>query len=89
MTVVNDRVEAYQPPQLFDMIISRAFASLADMTRWCKHLLAEGGCFLAMKGQYPQEEISAIAHAYKVLAKHELNIPQVEGERHLLTIAPL
>lgn len=89
LTVVNDRVEAYQPPQLFDMIISRAFASLADMTRWCKHLLAEGGCFLAMKGQYPQEEISAIAHAYKVLAKHELNIPQVEGERHLLTIAPL
>lgn len=89
LTVVNDRVEAYQPPQLFDMIISRAFASLADMTGWCKHLLAEGGCFLAMKGQYPQEEIDAIAHEYKVLSKQELHIPQVEGERHLLTIAPL
>lgn len=89
LTVVNSRVEAFKPPQLFDMIISRAFASLADMTGWCKHLLAQGGCFLAMKGQYPDEEISAIAHEYKVLAKHELHIPQVEGERHLLTIAPL
>lgn len=89
LTVINDRVEAYQPPQLFDMIISRAFASLADMTGWCRHLLAGDGCFLAMKGQYPQEEISAIAHEYKVLARHELHIPNVEGERHLLTIAPL
>lgn len=89
LTVINDRVEAYQPPQLFDMIISRAFASLADMTGWCRHLLADDGCFLAMKGQYPQEEISAIAHEYKVLARHELHIPNVEGERHLLTIAPL
>ncbi len=89
LTVINDRVEAYQPPQLFDMIISRAFASLADMTGWCRHLLAEGGSFLAMKGQYPQEEISAIAHEYKVLTKYELHIPNVDGERHLLTIAPL
>lgn len=89
LTVVNERVEAYQPSQSFDMITSRAFASLADMTGWCRHLLAQDGCFLAMKGQYPEEEISAIAHEYKVLSKHELRIPKVEGERHLLTLAPL
>lgn len=89
LTVVNSRVEAYQPDVLFDMIISRAFASLADMTGWCKHLLANDGCFLAMKGLYPEEEITAIANEYQVIEKHELEIPQVEGERHLLTIKPL
>src|SRR5690606_24137107 len=53
VTIVNDRVEAYHPASPFDMIVSRAFASLADMTRWCQHLRAPQGCFLAMKGQYP------------------------------------
>src|SRR5690606_40998315 len=38
VTIVNDRVEAYHPASPFDMIVSRAFASLADMTHWCQHL---------------------------------------------------
>ena len=88
VTIVNDRVEAYQPPELFDMIVSRAFASLHDMTRWCRHLLASDGCFLAMKGQYPEAELDAISADYRLLQAESVQIPGVEGERHLLSIAP-
>ena len=88
LTIVNDRVEAYHPPQPFDMIVSRAFASLADMTTWCRHLRADGGCFLAMKGQYPDDELRAIEDEFKLVASHAIEVPGVEGERHLLRLVP-
>jgi len=88
VTIVNDRVEAYNPEQPFDMIVSRAFASLADMTGWCHHLRAENGCFLAMKGQYPQQEIDDLQGQFVVEATTELQIPGVEGQRHLLRLVP-
>ncbi|MDF1764037.1 MAG: 16S rRNA (guanine(527)-N(7))-methyltransferase RsmG, partial [Oleibacter sp.] len=88
VTIVNDRVEAYHPAEPFDMIVSRAFASLADMTRWCQHLRAADGCFLAMKGQFPQDELDAISDDYELLASQALQVPDVEGQRHLLTLMP-
>ncbi|MAD47363.1 MAG: 16S rRNA (guanine(527)-N(7))-methyltransferase RsmG [Oceanospirillaceae bacterium] len=88
LTIVNDRVEAYHPPQPFDMIVSRAFASLADMTSWCRHLRADDGCFLAMKGQYPEDELRAIENEYELVASHAISVPGVDGERHLLRLIP-
>lgn len=88
VTIVNDRVEAYHPPKPFDMIVSRAFASLYDMTHWCQHLRAEDGCFMAMKGQYPDDEIAAIDSDFKVVESFKLEVPGVDGERHLLRILP-
>jgi len=88
LTIVNERVEAYHPPRPFDMIVSRAFASLADMTRWCQHLRAPEGCFLAMKGQYPEEELRVIEDQYELVASHAIEVPGVEGERHLLRLKP-
>ena len=46
--VCHDRVEKLQLPA-FDMITSRAFASLIDMVTWTEHLLSENGQWLAMK----------------------------------------
>jgi len=89
VTIVNDRVEAYHPPEPFDMIVSRAFASLADMTGWCQHLRSAEGCFLAMKGQYPQQEIDDLKGQFDVTQVTELRIPGVEGERHLLRLMPV
>ena len=89
VTIVNDRVEAYHPQQPFDMIVSRAFASLADMTHWCQHLRAPQGCFLAMKGQYPADEITAIEQEFRVDASYPLQVPGVDGERHLLRLLPV
>ncbi|QQD22752.1 16S rRNA (guanine(527)-N(7))-methyltransferase RsmG [Oceanospirillaceae bacterium ASx5O] len=89
VTIVNDRVEAYHPANPFDMIVSRAFASLADMTHWCQHLRAPQGCFLAMKGQYPADEITAIEQHFRVAASWPLQVPGVDAERHLLQLLPV
>jgi len=88
VTIVNDRVEAYHPPKPFDMIVSRAFASLYDMTHWCQHLRAEQGCFMAMKGVYPDDEIAAIDDRFRVVDSVRLVVPGVDAERHLLKILP-
>lgn len=88
VTIINDRVEAYHPPQPFDIITSRAFASLQDMTFWCHHLLATDGCFKAMKGVYPASEIEAISSEYTLQNSQRLEVPGLSEERFLLTVKP-
>ena len=89
VSIVNDRVEAYHPAAPFDMIMSRAFASLQDMTHWCQHLRAPNGHFLAMKGQYPEDEIEALAGRYQITETISLTVPGVDAERHLLRLVPV
>ena len=86
VTIVNGRVEEFQPPQPFDMITSRAFASLQDMVHWCRHLLAADGCFLAMKGQFPQDELDALPADIRLENSQALEVPGVDGQRHLLRL---
>jgi 16S rRNA (guanine527-N7)-methyltransferase len=86
VTVVNDRVEAYQPPQKFAGVVSRAFASVADMVTWCEHLLTEGGRFYAMKGKWPEDELSALAKGIKVEQVHPLSVPGCDADRHLIVL---
>lgn len=86
---VQSRVEAYQPDRSYDAVISRAFSSLADMVEKCSHLLAPDGRFYAMKGQYPQQELSELPKHYNVIASHWLDVPGVEAQRHLVEIAPV
>lgn len=85
---LQSRVEAFRPEPRFDAVLSRAFTSLADMVEKCAHLLADGGRFYAMKGQYPQQELSELPKHYNVIASHRLEVPGVEGQRHLVEIAP-
>jgi len=86
VSVHNGRVEQFQPAELFDGVISRAFASLKDMTDGCQHLLKPCGRFLAMKGIYPEDELSDLGKHYKVSASYPLQVPDEDGERHLLII---
>lgn len=82
----NLRVENYQPMDLYDVVTSRAFASLQDMTKWCDHLLANNGCFWAMKGVFPEDELRAVEKSYIVEQKLQLNVPGLEGERCLISL---
>lgn len=83
---VESRVEAYQPEQKFDGVLSRAFASLDDMVSWCAHLPASTGRFLALKGQYPEQELQTLP-AHLVLDKvQSLVVPEQDGDRHLVVI---
>ncbi len=87
--IINARCEGYKPEQLYDGVISRAFASLADFTRVCRHLLSADGCLWAMKGQYPAEELRAVEGTYQLLAHHALQVPGLAEERCLLQLKPL
>ena len=86
VSVVHERVENWKPEKPFDAIISRAFASIHDFISSSSMHLTEGGTMYAMKGQYPTAEMQYLPKDYKLHANHELNVPFVEGERHLLEI---
>ncbi len=86
VSVENRRVEEFQPAQKFNAVISRAFASLQDMTEGCIHLLENGGVFLAMKGIYPQDELAPIAEKIELLESIKLHVAETDGERHLLVL---
>lgn len=86
VTVENRRVEQFQPEQKFNAVISRAFASLQDMTEGCAHLLEQQGIYLAMKGLFPQDELTAIADTTVLTDTIKLNVAATDGERHLLVL---
>lgn len=83
---IQCRVETLRPDTAYDVILSRAFATLADMAQACEHLLAPHGVMLAMKGVYPQQELSELPERFKVDACHALQIPGEAGQRHLVEI---
>lgn len=86
VTAVQSRVEKYQPEQLFDGVISRAFASLEDMLNWCYHLPANNGKFYALKGLVPEQELENLAEGLKLQRIESLVVPELEGQRHLVII---
>ncbi|SUC10776.1 ribosomal RNA small subunit methyltransferase G [Pasteurella canis] len=83
---VLSRVEDYQPKQLFDGVLSRAFASLKDMTDLCQHLPNKQGYFYALKGIYNQEEVLQLDPKFTVEKVIELQVPTLVGERHLVIV---
>ena len=84
MTVHQARVESFQCEPAFDAVLSRAFASLEDMVSGCRHLLVDKGHFLAMKGAYPGEEITAVEQWCVVEEVHQLVVPGLGEQRHLV-----
>ncbi len=87
ITLVQSRVEQYQPDEPLDGVLSRAFASLDDMVKWCSHLIVPGCHFFALKGQYPEEEIAQLPDSVKVSQVEKLNVPTLDGERHLVILS--
>ncbi|VEB22273.1 16S rRNA (guanine(527)-N(7))-methyltransferase RsmG [Avibacterium volantium] len=83
---VLSRVEDYQPEVLFDGVLSRAFASLKDMTDWCQHLVDENGIFYALKGQYHQDEVEQLSADFVIKNVINLTVPELIGERNLVLL---
>jgi 16S rRNA (guanine527-N7)-methyltransferase len=80
------RVEQYRPSEKFTAIVSRAFSELADFVTLSRQLLAPEGRWLAMKGVWPHKEIARLPEGVSVEAVHCLEVPGVEGERHLVIL---
>jgi 16S rRNA (guanine527-N7)-methyltransferase len=85
--VVHARAESYRPFELFDTVVARALASLADFAAYAGHLCAPDGRLLAMKGKRPEEEILALPKTFRVVAVHRLTVPGMSDERHLVEIS--
>jgi len=79
--VVHSRVESLQPEQAFSTVITRAFASMADILKLTGHLLAEDGLLLAMKGQQPDQELAELRSTYSVVP---IKVPGIDAERCLI-----
>ncbi|AYA66382.1 16S rRNA (guanine(527)-N(7))-methyltransferase RsmG [Alteromonas sp. RKMC-009] len=86
VTPVHSRVEEHEPAQPYDIVLSRAFASLKDMLHWCQHLVDSSGVFFALKGQFPQSEIDEVSDHFQIGSVEALSVPDLTGERHLVTI---
>ena len=86
ISLENNRVEQFTPEHRFDIVFSRAFASVKKFTDLCEHLLAEQGQFWAMKGVFPEQELSEMEKHYIVAQDHRLSFPGLEGERCLIQI---
>ena len=83
LQAVHARVEALQG-QPFDVVTSRAFASLPDFVHLTRPHLAAGGVWMAMKGKHPQEEIDALPPAVEVFHVEQLAVPALDAERCLV-----
>jgi len=87
ITPVQSRVEEFEPEPPFDGVISRAFASLEDMLSWCHHLPKKGqGRFYALKGVCPDEELAELPAGITLESVVKLQVPELDGERHLIIL---
>ncbi len=76
---IHARVESLTEP--YDVVSSRAFASLVDFVTWSGAALAEQGIWLGMKGKHPADEIAALPASVKVFHVEQLDVPGLEAER--------
>jgi len=78
------RVEDWHPQERFGVVIARGFASLAQFIVSCGHLVAPTGVLVAMKGEYPREELAALPGGWECGEARKLHVPLLEAERHLV-----
>ena len=79
---LHARVETVEQP--FDVICSRAFASLLDFTQWSRNSLAPAGTWMAMKGKYPADELAALPSDIDVFHVEQLQVPGLDADRCLV-----
>ena len=81
------RVEALKSAP-FDVITSRAFASLVDFTRLTRALLGPQSVWMAMKGKTPADELSVLPGDIEVFHVEPLSVPGLNAERCLVWMRP-
>jgi len=72
----------------FDVVCSRAFASLADFTNWSRSALKPDAVWMAMKGKHPADEIAALPASVSVFHVEPLVVPGLDAERCIVWLRP-
>ena len=86
VTIENKRVEHYQCNKQIDIVISRAFSSLARLVELSRAVTGGRGVLLAMKGAHPDDEIAELPDNVRVSRAIRLEVPGVEASRFLIEI---
>jgi len=81
---LHARVESLVSP--YDVVTSRAFASLVDFVNWSSAALAPQGCWMAMKGKHPESELAALPLSAHVFHVEQLSVPFLDAERCIVWI---
>lgn len=84
LQALHGRVEQWVGAPGFNLIVSRAFASLADFTQWTRAALADGGVWAAMKGRAPDDEVAALPSDVTVFHVEPLHVPGLKAQRCLV-----
>jgi 16S rRNA (guanine527-N7)-methyltransferase len=87
VTCVHARVETLHTESPFELIVARAFASLAEFVGLTRHLLAPEGWWCAMKGALPAAELDELKRSMpdvRVARTVRLQVPHLNAERHLV-----
>jgi 16S rRNA (guanine527-N7)-methyltransferase len=79
------RVENFIPNYCFDTVMSRAFSSLSDFIKLTQHLCCKNGQWLAMKGQYPQEELAEIDETFAAIV-YDVPVKGLDAKRHIVIL---
>ena len=88
VTAVQTRVEnedSIRELGTFDVITSRAFASLTDFIEASKPYMHTGSYICAMKGLIPNEEVTEYSKEFKTQII-ELKVPRLDEQRHLIIL---
>lgn len=85
--VIHSRVQDFENNSGYACILSRAFASIRDMTDWTSHLLADDGHWCAMKGIYPEDELAQLPESIALVDTQVIELPNRAEQRHLLFLS--
>lgn len=85
ISIIGGRVEN-QAAGMFDAVVSRAFAELADFVRLAGHLLGQNGRLYAMKGLLPEAEMGRLPSGWAVADCARLSVPGLDAQRHLIVL---
>jgi 16S rRNA (guanine527-N7)-methyltransferase len=85
LKAVHGRVEKHAGQ--YDVVCSRAFASLADFVSWTRGCVAPKGVWMAMKGKQPQDEINVLEKV-DVFHVEPLAVPGLQAERCVVWMRP-
>ena len=80
---IHARVESLKAEEGngYDIVCSRAFASLVDFTTWSRAALKPAGVWMAMKGKHPEDELLALPSSVSVFHVEQLKVPGLAAER--------
>lgn len=88
VTALQARVETLAPPQPFDTVLARAYATLADLLGSAQSLCGPGTRVVALKGLYPHDELAEIPRGWRLEQAQRVHIPGLGAERHVLCFVP-